>query len=299
MFCAVTETTKEVLGERRLRTLRILASDTAEAHSPQEVCRIAAGILADDPDDLPFTLLYLLAPEGNFLHLAATTGIASGTLTTPLTLALDDPEAAWPLAQVTETGLVAQIDELAARFGTISGPLHDTERLTPQTALILPITRAGQEHPYGFLIAGISPRRLLDEDYRGFLQLLAGQIATACASAGNAIGVSYATVAGGTATGGASCIGGVDYVSASGMLSWASGDTVWLLDVIAGDRKAATAVLANFRQLSGERAVKIHPLVARLLGIGGVLVLSPLVYVAAWILMPNDAGGTQAAGSST
>jgi hemolysin-activating ACP:hemolysin acyltransferase len=45
---------------------------------------------------------------------------------------------------------------------------------------------------------------------------------------------------------------------------WASGDTVWLLDVIAGDRKAATAVLANFRQLSGERAVKIHPIVARL-----------------------------------
>jgi hemolysin-activating ACP:hemolysin acyltransferase len=46
---------------------------------------------------------------------------------------------------------------------------------------------------------------------------------------------------------------------------WASGDTVWLLDVLAGDRKAATAVLANFRQLSGERAVKIHPLVARLI----------------------------------
>src|SRR5690242_7737076 len=51
---------------------------------------------------------------------------------------------------------------------------------------------------------------------------------------------------------------------ASPMRIGASGDTVWLLDVIAGDRKAATAVLANFRQLSGERAVKIHPIVARL-----------------------------------
>jgi hemolysin-activating ACP:hemolysin acyltransferase len=30
---------------------------------------------------------------------------------------------------------------------------------------------------------------------------------------------------------------------------WTSGDKVWLLDVIAGDRKAATAVLANFRRL--------------------------------------------------
>ena len=38
---------------------------------------------------------------------------------------------------------------------------------------------------------------------------------------------------------------------------------VWLLDVIAADRSQATRVLANFRQLSGERPVKIHPIVAR------------------------------------
>ena len=44
---------------------------------------------------------------------------------------------------------------------------------------------------------------------------------------------------------------------------WVSGDTVWLLDVIAADRKQATAVLANFKQLSGERQVKVHPIVAR------------------------------------
>lgn len=47
------------------------------------------------------------------------------------------------------------------------------------------------------------------------------------------------------------------------------------------------------------RRYDMNPLVARLLGIGAVLVLSPLVYVAAWILMPNDARGTQAAASST
>ena len=46
---------------------------------------------------------------------------------------------------------------------------------------------------------------------------------------------------------------------------WTSGDKVWLLDVIAGDRKAATSVLTNFRQLSGERAVKIHPIVGRMI----------------------------------
>jgi phage shock protein C len=47
------------------------------------------------------------------------------------------------------------------------------------------------------------------------------------------------------------------------------------------------------------RRYDINPLVARLLGLLGVLVLSPLVYAAAWVLMPNDAGNTPAAESST
>ena len=47
------------------------------------------------------------------------------------------------------------------------------------------------------------------------------------------------------------------------------------------------------------RRYDINPLVARLLGILGVLVLSPLVYIAAWVLMPNEAGGTTAGESAT
>ena len=43
------------------------------------------------------------------------------------------------------------------------------------------------------------------------------------------------------------------------------GEHVWLLDVVAADRKQATSVLANFRQVAGERPVRIHPVVARLI----------------------------------
>jgi cytolysin-activating lysine-acyltransferase len=46
---------------------------------------------------------------------------------------------------------------------------------------------------------------------------------------------------------------------------WTSGDLPWLLDVIAADRQQATAVLANFRQLAGDKPVKIHPMVGRLI----------------------------------
>jgi phage shock protein C len=47
------------------------------------------------------------------------------------------------------------------------------------------------------------------------------------------------------------------------------------------------------------RRYDINPLVARLLAILGVVVLSPLVYVAAWVLMPNEAGGTTTGESPT
>ena len=46
---------------------------------------------------------------------------------------------------------------------------------------------------------------------------------------------------------------------------WTSGDLPWLLDVIAGDRQQATSVLANFRQLAGDKSIKVHPMVGRLI----------------------------------
>lgn len=44
---------------------------------------------------------------------------------------------------------------------------------------------------------------------------------------------------------------------------WTSGEKLWLLDIMAPNRKLATAVLANFKQIAGDRPVAIHPIVAR------------------------------------
>ena len=71
-----------------------------------------------------------------------------------------------------------------------------------------------------------------------------------------------------------------------------------------GSPRRASRVRARARLLAGsKRRVRprydINPLVARLLGILGVVLLSPLLYVAAWVLMPNEAGGTTAGESPT
>ena len=50
------------------------------------------------------------------------------------------------------------------------------------------------------------------------------------------------------------------------------------------DGRVLAGVTASFA-----RRFDINLLVARLLGIAAILLLTPLVYVAAWILMPKDA----------
>ena len=47
----------------------------------------------------------------------------------------------------------------------------------PVAALLLPLPQQGQGPPTGFLVAGLNRYRPLDDDYRGFLELVAGQIA--------------------------------------------------------------------------------------------------------------------------
>jgi signal transduction histidine kinase len=72
------------------------------------------------------------------------------------------------------------LTDVAVRFGSlVNKPWPEPV----ENALMLPITRAGQERPYGMLVAGVSPRRVLDDDYRGFFALVASHVATAVGNA--------------------------------------------------------------------------------------------------------------------
>jgi signal transduction histidine kinase len=153
VLVTVTETTERVLGARRLKTLQELAARTHEAPTAEAACAIAAEVLAENPDDLPFALLYLLEPDGKGAGLAGAAGIEPGKSepgkSEPQRIDLTTEERPWPARQV----------------------------------LTLPIAQPGQERPSGFLVAGLSPRLLFDEKYRSFLELAAGQVATAIARA--------------------------------------------------------------------------------------------------------------------
>ena len=179
MFCACTETTERVIGERRLRSLSELGSRVLES-SVDEACERAAKIIERDNADVPFALIYLLDDDGA-AKLACSTGLAAGHPSAPLVIDITKTNSrTWPLAAVANLGrshLIENVD-----FST--EPLPGGPWPEPASgAFITPLGAPGQARPAGFLIAGISPRRRFDEAYGSFLDLAAGRISMAIANA--------------------------------------------------------------------------------------------------------------------
>jgi hypothetical protein len=73
------ETTGQVLAQRRMDTLRLLAAAATDVDSAADACKQAVHALAENRHDLPFALVYLVEP-GSHARLAAATGITLGTL---------------------------------------------------------------------------------------------------------------------------------------------------------------------------------------------------------------------------
>ncbi|GAB1544741.1 hypothetical protein NUACC21_74170 [Scytonema sp. NUACC21] len=181
VFCAVTETTERIVGERRLRTLRELASNTAEAKTVKEACHIAIETLSHNPACIPFSLLYLIEADGKQARLVGTTGIEEGTLASQQLIDLTQETDDWHLARVCHTGQAEVLDDLTTRVGALSGGMW---KEPPNTALVMPIAQSGHKQQLSaLLVVGISPVRALDDDYRGFLDLVASNVATAIANA--------------------------------------------------------------------------------------------------------------------
>lgn len=170
----VTETTARVLHERRLRTLRDVAASAAEAKAEDQAWTGASHALSQNIEDLPFALLYRLDADGAAASLVGTTLQGASSLAASR-VALD-ADAGWPLRVVTSENQPRLVTDVRARVGAVVGAKWPEP---VESALVLPIARPGLPAPYGFLVAGISPRRALDEQYRGFLILLADHIATA------------------------------------------------------------------------------------------------------------------------
>lgn len=183
MFCACTETTDRVIGERRLQTLRDLGARAADADDVKAVCAGATEILAQNPSDVPFALLYVLSEDGRQAKLAAATGISDQCRAAPALVSLDENGSTgcpWPLFDVAASGNAQVVALDPTRFGPMPGGVWPE---SAQSGLVLPLAAAGEDHLAGLLVVGVSPRRVQNAEYRTFFNLAASHIATGIANA--------------------------------------------------------------------------------------------------------------------
>lgn len=181
LLCPSNEVTPKVINARRLRTLSELTAKALVEKSVKGACASAFAILAKNADDIPFAMLYLIDREGTHTFLEQACGIARGveTLSQDRIALSEDAPGAFSKA-LFEVVTTSQSRTVAVK--NLQGlPLSPGKQRVSE-ALILPVTSHGQR-PVGVLIAGVSPSRTLDAEYRTFYELISSQIATGIANA--------------------------------------------------------------------------------------------------------------------
>ena len=178
IFCANSDESRRIIGERRLRVLRETSSAGAGAHSVAHAAERSTTALAADGHDVPFALLYLPGDDGRTFRLASAAGTPSGGSAAPGRID-DDATAPWPVAAVAKAGetRIVDLDE-RLRAGIPGG----VWQRAPHQAAIVPIG-GGEDGVAAVLVAGLNPFRPLDDDYRGFLELAAAHVTASIASA--------------------------------------------------------------------------------------------------------------------
>jgi signal transduction histidine kinase len=168
MLCVCSEVSQQVLGERRLKLQRDLSSKSGETRTIDKVCEDIAVAVSAYPSDVPFMLLYTLEADGKS-RLRASTHFDNSIL---------PPTDKWSLENILrgETIVTTRIDNWTSIPG---GPWSDIVH----TSISLPIASSDPTTPLGMLVFGISPNCAMNENYRSFFELLAGQISVALRNA--------------------------------------------------------------------------------------------------------------------
>ncbi|WP_420146817.1 ATP-binding protein [Spirosoma sp.] len=172
IFHPITETTDKMLSARRTQVLRDVAALTGQAKTNEA---IYTSLVAAHPDfalDLPFLLFYEIREEGKLARLVSTAGLLPDQPLPDGLGELNVAETAW----LTDLAQTRVIEEAAQHLGSLPGGPYP--ELT-HTVIRLPILQSTREQPIGFLVAGVSSRRALDQDYLTFYELLANTINTA------------------------------------------------------------------------------------------------------------------------
>ncbi|MCO1657194.1 SpoIIE family protein phosphatase [Pseudonocardia humida] len=161
VFNITSETTRRVVGERRLRLLARLAEAGRDAGSVERVLQQVAAVLDTAQWDVPFAALYRHTPDREGPRLVAAAGFGDRVPDLPAPGAVGFTMVELPGGLVSGRGVRSTVAASAVVAGADGGPA------------------------LGVLL-GVPPALPFDADQRSFLQLVVDHVAAAVAAAGAA-----------------------------------------------------------------------------------------------------------------
>src|SRR5438876_12399247 len=158
-------------------TVHDLSARASQAITDAAAWRGAQEVLARNPFGMPFVVLYSI--DGSVARRVGLCGLRPDSPAAPDRIDLHAASSGWPVL-LAASGKTEFVHDVRRRFGDIRGPVWPEPG---ELASVIPMARPALSRTDCFLVAGLSPPRQLDDDYRTFVTLGVEHIPTAGASA--------------------------------------------------------------------------------------------------------------------
>jgi PAS domain S-box-containing protein len=178
MICANTDDTERIIGERQLGTLTRLAKNLADCESDIDVISRTIKTLEQNPYDFPFAFFRTVSANRASIVMSTDLGPAADVISAEIDLDADS-EKAQTLRQALATRQLQVFENLTQKVGALP---KGAWAVSPEKVIVLPIAQPSTPEPYGLLVVGLNPHRILDEKYRSFFMLVTDQIANSFAN---------------------------------------------------------------------------------------------------------------------
>lgn len=216
-YNAVSETTRQVISERRMSTLMLLGRCTSAAKDTQDFWKQAVRGLDPNHYDIPFVAIYAAAVSEQTMHRSSKLSdqweAASQTSKSYSDRSSGSSDRQWTLEGML--GLPTNCSGLPSRLDAESGAaltpkfndIVATGKITllkledgtfPKglqgvaksrafgddctAAVLCPVGPTNRKNVLGFMLIGINPRHAYDDDYKTFIKILSRQMGTSIAS---------------------------------------------------------------------------------------------------------------------
>lgn len=182
VLVVASDVTDQVVGARRLETVRQLGTLSAASHGGglEQACKSAIGVLSANRQAVPFATIHTIDEKSRRARLAAAYGIAAGAPLNPMPEF--DLDTAQPLGTVVESGSKLLVTGLRESSTDLlePGPLGPA---VPEAAMLLPIRERNGRNVVAVVTLGVNPYRAVDDVYLAFFQLVTRQLHVAIGDA--------------------------------------------------------------------------------------------------------------------